>query len=59
MAAAGSEKVRLEEMQRAERRERDKRSDSWVPRWFRKVEQPKLYDGECYVHVWRVFAFGM
>ncbi|PNW85958.1 hypothetical protein CHLRE_03g199759v5 [Chlamydomonas reinhardtii] len=46
MAAAGSEKVRLEEMQRAERRERDKRSDSWVPRWFRKVEQPKLYDGE-------------
>ncbi|KAG2436640.1 hypothetical protein HXX76_006168 [Chlamydomonas incerta] len=46
MAAAGSDKMRLEEMQRAERRERDKRSDSWVPRWFRKVEQPKLYDGE-------------
>ncbi|KXZ44648.1 hypothetical protein GPECTOR_64g142 [Gonium pectorale] len=46
MVAAGSEKVRLEEMQRAERRERDKRSDSWLPRWFRKVDDAKLYEGE-------------
>ncbi|EFJ40057.1 oxysterol binding protein [Volvox carteri f. nagariensis] len=46
MGSAGSEKVRLEEMQRAERREREKRSDSWAPRWFRRVEQPELYEGE-------------
>ncbi|GLI60079.1 hypothetical protein VaNZ11_002110 [Volvox africanus] len=46
MGSAGSEKVRLEEMQRAERRERDKRSDKWTPRWFRKVEAPQLYEGE-------------
>lgn len=46
MGAAGSEKVRLEEMQRAERRERDKRADGWTPRWFRKVDSPTLYEGE-------------
>lgn len=46
MGSAGSEKVRLEEMQRAERRERDKRADGWTPRWFRKVDSPTLYEGE-------------
>jgi len=45
-STAGSEKYRLEEMQRAERREREKRGDVWTPRWFKKVEEPELMTGE-------------
>jgi hypothetical protein len=45
--AAGGEKVRLEEMQRTERREREKRNDLWTPRWFRSVAEPQLYEGEA------------
>jgi anti-sigma factor RsiW len=45
MTAAGSEKYRLEEMQRAERREREKRTGSWTPRWFKQIEAPQLFQG--------------
>jgi hypothetical protein len=45
MTGAGSEKHRLEEMQRAERREREKRSGSWTPRWFKQIEAPQLFPG--------------
>lgn len=43
---AGSEKYRLEEMQRAEKRERDSKGDKWTPRWFDAVENPALMTGE-------------
>jgi hypothetical protein len=46
---AGAEKHRLEEMQRAERRERDRLGDKWEPRWFYPVENPELYEGELSV----------
>ena len=49
MAAAGAEKFRLEEMQRAEKKQRDAQGTSWVPRWFNKVEEPQLLPGG---HVW-------
>lgn len=47
MGNAGSEKHRLEEMQRAEKREREKRGDGWKPRWFDAVESPELMPGGC------------
>lgn len=43
---AGMDKIRLEEMQRAEKREREAKGDTWVPRWFKKVEEPELIEGE-------------
>lgn len=46
MTQAGSEKYRLEEMQRAEKREREKRGESWVPRWFTHVEGAEPLTGE-------------
>jgi hypothetical protein len=46
MSLAGSEKYRLEEMQRAERRHREAAQDGWKPRWFDAVEQPQLLQGE-------------
>ncbi|KAK9817890.1 hypothetical protein WJX72_003822 [[Myrmecia] bisecta] len=42
-ATAGAEKYALEEMQRAERREREKRGDAWQPRWFRPNSDAKIY----------------
>lgn len=45
-AAAGYEKHRLEEMQRAEKRERDRQGAPWVPRWFAPVERPEIFEGE-------------
>uniref|UniRef100_A0A7S0RQA2 Oxysterol-binding protein n=1 Tax=Chlamydomonas leiostraca TaxID=1034604 RepID=A0A7S0RQA2_9CHLO len=45
-SAAGSEKYRLEEMQRAEKRERDGKGDKWTPRWFDAIEAPALLPGE-------------
>ncbi|CAD7703208.1 unnamed protein product [Ostreobium quekettii] len=47
--AAGTWKYDLEEMQRAERREREKRGDTWEPRWFRRVSSG---DPELTVHPW-------
>ncbi|KAG1665285.1 hypothetical protein FOA52_015862 [Chlamydomonas sp. UWO 241] len=44
---AGTAKHQLEEMQRAEKRERDANGGSWVPRWFRKVEEPELFEGDA------------
>ncbi|PNG65296.1 Oxysterol-binding protein-related protein 3C, partial [Tetrabaena socialis] len=44
MVSAGGEKVRLEEIQRAERKERDRRADGWMPRWFKKVDDAKLFE---------------
>lgn len=45
MASAGAEKYRLEEMQRAEKRQREAEAKPWVPRWFKKVEEPELLPG--------------
>ncbi len=39
-------KYNLEEMQRAERKEREKRGDGWAPRWYRAVPDLKLLPGE-------------
>lgn len=36
----------LEEMQRAERRERDSRGSTWVPRWFTPVKNGEVLPGE-------------
>ena len=46
MAAAGSEKHRLEEQQRGEAKTRKERGDEWAPRWFRAVPAPALLPGE-------------
>ncbi len=46
MTAAGSEKYRLEEMQRAERRKREEAGDGWTPRWFDHQAAPELLPGE-------------
>lgn len=43
---AGSEKYRLEELQRAEKKERERRGDVWTPRWFDHVAAPALLPGE-------------
>eukprot|EP00803_Ostreobium_quekettii_P008107 evm.model.scf_403.9 EVM.evm.TU.scf_403.9 scf_403:43062-44447(+) len=48
-STAGSWKYDLEEMQRAEKRQREERGDGWAPRWFRKVSDG--YPG-CNVHPW-------
>lgn len=49
-AAAGSWKYRLEEMQRAEQRWRERNGDAWKPQWFEEVKagdpRAPLYDGE-------------
>lgn len=36
----------LEEMQRAERKEREAKEDFWKPRWFKATPEAKLFDGE-------------
>jgi len=46
MLAAGADKVKLEEMQRTERKERERLGDSWKPRWFNSVASPELIKGE-------------
>lgn len=38
-STAGTWKYDLEEMQRAEKRERERKGDTWEPRWFRKVSE--------------------
>lgn len=43
---AGSEKVRLEQAQRVERAERERRGDSWQPRWFARDDELELLPGE-------------
>ena len=53
MVNAGTEKYRLEEMQRSERKEREVKSESWVPRWFRKMDSLDLFPGDyscCYCY---------
>ncbi|MEW5303037.1 MAG: hypothetical protein WDW36_005769 [Sanguina aurantia] len=44
--ASGAEKYRLEEMQRAEKRERIARGEQWTPKYFRKPEQETPLTGE-------------
>mmetsp|Transcript_32697 Transcript_32697/g.77552 ORF Transcript_32697/g.77552 Transcript_32697/m.77552 type:complete len:457 (+) Transcript_32697:79-1449(+) len=48
-SAAGEHKHRLEERQRAEKRERTRRGDDWQPRWFVPVpaEEMVSFEGEC------------
>jgi hypothetical protein len=46
--AAGAEKHRLEEKQRAEERERKAKKVEWVPKWFKKVDDAK------FEHVWQM-----
>lgn len=46
MGTAQSEKYRLEEMQRAERRERESQGDTWRPKWFELVEDAEVFEGE-------------
>lgn len=46
-AEAQSEKVRIEQKQRAERKEREGRGDKWTPRWFEWDSDPSVFDGEC------------
>lgn len=41
---AASEKIRLEEKQRATKRERQKRGEEWTPRWFKEETNP--YTGQ-------------
>lgn len=43
---AGVEKHRIEEMQRAEKRERERLAEPWVPRFFNSVAKPSLFEGE-------------
>eukprot|EP00884_Botryococcus_braunii_P006702 jgi/Botrbrau1/16032/Bobra.7_2s0006.1 len=45
-STAGTLKHTLEEMQRAEARARKEKSDSWMPRWFRKPAEEVAYDHE-------------
>lgn len=45
--ASGAEKYRLEEMQRAEKRERIARGEQWTPKYFRKPEQETPLTGEA------------
>lgn len=46
---AGSDKHRLEEMQRAEKREREKKGGEWTARWFEQVKDAELLPGELSV----------
>jgi len=39
-------KTQLEEHQRAERRERKEKGDTWSPRWFKKAEHADLHELE-------------
>eukprot|EP00798_Chlamydomonas_sp_ICE-L_P000467 gene467-1873_t len=43
---AGKEKHRLEEMQRAEKRERESKGDKWTPRYFKAADDAELLPGE-------------
>ena len=45
-AEAGAAKHALEEMQRAERKRREERGDSWTPRWFKLAEEADLHELE-------------
>ena len=45
--AAGAEKYALEEMQRAEKRERQRRKLAWTPRWFRPATDAAVIEGEA------------
>mmetsp|Transcript_11385 Transcript_11385/g.19976 ORF Transcript_11385/g.19976 Transcript_11385/m.19976 type:complete len:456 (-) Transcript_11385:826-2193(-) len=45
-SVAGVEKWRLEEMQRAERKEREAQGDVWTPRWFLPKPDAPLMPGE-------------
>jgi hypothetical protein len=44
--SATSLKTQLEERQRAERRERKDKGDTWSPRWFKKAEHAELHELE-------------
>jgi len=44
LEAATREKIRLEEKQRAARKERQKKNDRWIPRWFKEDMNP--YTGQ-------------
>lgn len=43
---AGSEKHRLEEKQRADKREREAKGEVWEPRYFKKVDEKYVYVGK-------------
>ena len=43
---ATSLKTQLEEQQRAERRVRKEKGDTWTPRWFKKAEHADLHELE-------------
>ncbi|KAK9843175.1 hypothetical protein WJX74_008032 [Apatococcus lobatus] len=44
--SAGQEKYALEEVQRAEKREREKKGETWAPRWFRKPADKTVLPNE-------------
>lgn len=46
LSTSASWKSRLEEMQRAEKRERLSREDSWEPKWFFHNPSGAVYPGE-------------
>lgn len=46
VGTAGAEKYNLEETQRAERKERDRRKEIWAPRWFRPGKDTTVYPAE-------------
>ena len=46
---AGVEKHRIEEMQRAEKRERERLAQPWAPRFFNNIADPILLEGELEV----------
>lgn len=45
-STAASWKHRLEEIQRAEKRERIERGDNWEPRWFTQTTEESTIEGE-------------
>ena len=45
-SSATALKTQLEERQRAERRERKEKGDTWSPRWFKKAEHADLHELE-------------
>jgi hypothetical protein len=44
---SGSEKYALEEMQRMEKRERQRRNTDWTPRWFKPAKDTTVYQYEA------------
>ncbi|CAL5227744.1 g10760 [Coccomyxa viridis] len=44
--SAGTEKHSLEERQRAERKERDRRKEKWAPRWFQPSKDTQTHEDE-------------